>query len=92
MIRSFRNRALKRFWERSDESKFHKHDLQKITDILETLDLATTPEAMDLPGFRFHALGGNLAGRYSVMVRANYRITFAWDEGDAVEVDYEDYH
>jgi plasmid maintenance system killer protein len=33
-----------------------------------------------------------LAGRYAVTVRANRRITFAWDGQDAIEVDYEDYH
>lgn len=92
MIRSFRSRALKRFWERSDESKFHKHDVQKIADIMDTLDVATEPKGMDVPGFHFHALTGDMAGRYAVTVRGNYRITFARDDGDAVEVDDEDYH
>jgi proteic killer suppression protein len=47
---------------------------------------------MDLPGYHFHALKGDMAGRYSVTVRANWRITFAWDGRHAIEVDYEDYH
>ncbi|HET8727723.1 MAG TPA: type II toxin-antitoxin system RelE/ParE family toxin [Alphaproteobacteria bacterium] len=92
MIMSFRSRALKRFWERGDESQFQKHDLQQITDILDALDAATCPNSMDLPGLKFHSLKGDMLGRYSVTVRANYRITFAWSDGDAVEVDYEDYH
>lgn len=92
MIKSFRSRALKRYWERGDESKFHKHDLQQIADILDALDIATCPQAMDVPGLRFHPLKGEMLGRYAVTVRANYRITFAWDGQDAIEVDYEDYH
>jgi len=31
-------------------------------------------------------------GRYAVAVIRNWRITFAWDDGDAVQVDFEDYH
>lgn len=50
------------------------------------------PQEMDAPGLRFHALTGNLAGRYAVTVRANWRITFARGGQDAIEVDYEDYH
>jgi len=92
MIRSFRNRALKRFWERGDKSKFQKCDHQQVSDILDALDIAMFPQALDVPGFHFHPLGGDKAGRYAVTVRGNYRITFAWDESDAIEVHYEDYH
>ena len=60
--------------------------------ILDLLDTAAVPRDLDAPSFRFHALTGNLAGRYAVTVRANWRITFAWDGQDAIEVDYEDYH
>ncbi len=49
MIRSFRNRALKRFWERADPKKLPPDDV-------------------------------------------DWRITFAWIEEDALDVDYEDYH
>jgi proteic killer suppression protein len=47
---------------------------------------------MDLAGLRFHALIGADKGRYSVRVTGNYRITFAWDGTDAIQVDLEDYH
>jgi plasmid maintenance system killer protein len=30
--------------------------------------------------------------RYSVRVSANWRLTFAWEESDATQVDLEDYH
>lgn len=94
MIASFRSRALKRFWERNDGRRLPPEDIGRIERILNLLDIATEPAAMNLPGYHFHALTGDLAGRYAVTVRANYRITFAWDEdeGGAVEVDYEDYH
>jgi proteic killer suppression protein len=92
MIRSFRSTALKRFWERGDERKLAPEHLLKITRILDLLDAASQPGDMDLPGFKLHPLKGNNAGRFAVTVRANWRITFAWDSEDAIEVDYEDYH
>jgi proteic killer suppression protein len=47
---------------------------------------------MRLPTYRFHALKGDRKGDYAVSIRANWRITFAWQDGDAVRVDMEDYH
>ena len=47
---------------------------------------------MDLPGYRLHSLRGNLAGHYAVSVSGNWRVTFRFEDGDAVDVDYIDYH
>ena len=40
----------------------------------------------------FHALRGDLKGRYAMIVSRNWRLTFGWDGEDAIEVDLEDYH
>ena len=45
-----------------------------------------------MPGFRFHALVGGDKGRYAVNASGNWRITFGWVEGEAIDVDLEDYH
>ena len=47
---------------------------------------------MDVPGFRLHPLQGAERGRWSVWVNGNWRVTFAFEEGHAYVVDYEDYH
>ena len=47
---------------------------------------------MNLPGFRLHALKGRFRGRFAVSVSANWRVTFRFEDGDAVDVDYLDYH
>ena len=47
---------------------------------------------MNLPGWKLHALSGALAGHWSVWVNGNWRMTFAFDNGDVVLVDYQDYH
>lgn len=65
------------------------HD--RVRRILARLDAAHCPEDMKLPGFRFHGLQGR-PKRYAVDASANYRITWGWDDPDAIEVDLEDYH
>ena len=47
---------------------------------------------MDLPGFRLHALKGRLKGHSAVSVSGNWRVTFRFEEVEAVDVDYVDYH
>ena len=47
---------------------------------------------MDLPGFRLHPLRGKLRGHYAVSVSGNWRVTFRFRDGHAVDVDYTDYH
>jgi proteic killer suppression protein len=45
-----------------------------------------------LPGMRLHPLKGDLAGRWSVSISGNWRITFRFEAGVASEVDLVDYH
>jgi proteic killer suppression protein len=39
-----------------------------------------------------HSLKGDLAGHWSVSVSGNWRLTYTFERGDAVLVDYQDYH
>lgn len=92
VIRSFRSKALKRYAERGDRSKLSVVNLRRLDTILERLEGAIVAEDMNIPGWRFHALKGKLAGRYAVDASGNWRVTFGWDGADAVDVDLEDYH
>ena len=47
---------------------------------------------MNLPGFRLHELKGARRGHYAVSVSGNWRVTFRFEDGSAVDVDYVDYH
>jgi proteic killer suppression protein len=92
MLVSFRSRALQRFWERNDASKLPPDRIKRIEMILDRLDASLKPGDMNLPGLDFHSLSGPNKGRYAVKVSANWRITFGWEEEDAVQIDFEDYH
>ena len=56
------------------------------------LDQSHTARDLDLPGFRLHALAGELRGHYAVSVSGNWRVTFRFEAGHAVDVGYTDYH
>jgi proteic killer suppression protein len=47
---------------------------------------------MNLPGFDFHALKSFVPTRYTVHVNGPWCITFEFESGDAVRVDFEQYH
>lgn len=93
MIKNYGSKALRRFGEKGDTSKLPLPQMaDKISRILQALDVAKNPGDMNVPGFNYHALTGKLKGRHSIWVSGNWRITFGWKDGHAVDVDLEDYH
>jgi proteic killer suppression protein len=92
MIRSIRHKGLKRLYERDDTRGVMAEHAEKLCDILARLDAAGSVEDMKFPGFRLHPLKGELEGFWAVTVRANWRVIFRFVEGDALDVDYIDYH
>ena len=92
MIRSFRHKGLKRLYQEDDPRGVDQQHAQKLRDIISRLDVAAIVEDMDLPGFRLHRLRGELAGFWAITVRANWRVIFRFENGEALDVDYVDYH
>ena len=92
MIRSYRNKALERFALTGNRRGLSVQKPERIARLLKALQAATRPNAMDLPGLRFHPLKGADKGRYAVWANENWRLTFGWKGVDALEVDLEDYH
>jgi proteic killer suppression protein len=57
------------------------------------LDAAGRLEDLMIPaGNRLERLKGQQAGRHSIRVNDQYRVTFWWENGNAYEVLVEDYH
>ena len=92
MIVSVKHRGLKALYDGRTARRVKPEHLQKLRDILAVLDRSRGPGDMDLPGFRLHPLKGDLKGHYAVSVSGNWRVTFRFEDGHAVEVDYIDYH
>ena len=64
----------------------------RIARLLDDLAAADKPSQMDLPGLGLHQLMGDRQGHWSVRVSANWRITFRFENGEAVDIDLTDYH
>lgn len=92
MIRSFRHKGLRRFFEDDEASKLPADMLERIRTILSFLDAASKIEELDQPSFRLHPLKGRLRGLWAITVRANWRIVFGFEDGGATDVDFMDYH
>lgn len=92
MIKTFRLKGLQVFFETGSKAGIQPHHASRLSRQLDRLDEAKAPEDMNLPGWRLHGLEGELAGHYSVTVNGNWCMTFRFENGDAVLVDYQDYH
>lgn len=92
MIRTFRHRGLKRLYERDDASRLTAEHLARIRLILGILDAASGTEGVDVFPLRLHPLKGEMKGFWAVTVRANWRITFRFEDGQVWDVDLVDYH
>ena len=92
MIGTFRHRGLKELYEQGRSAKVTQTHIARLLRILTALDSSSSPEGMDVPGFRLHPLRGRMKGFHAVSVSANWRVIFRFEEGRAVDVDYVDYH
>jgi proteic killer suppression protein len=92
VIESFRHKGLKRLYGEDDPRGVLAEHVSKLRNILARLDAAASQEDLNLPGFRLHALKGRYKGFWAVTVRANWRVIFRFSAGNAIDVDYLDYH
>jgi len=92
MIRSFRHKGLERFFRTGSKAGIQPKHAPKLNEQLAALNIADKPEQMNIPGWQFHALTGNLAGHWAVSIDENWRLTFTFDGEDAILVHYRDYH
>jgi len=92
MIRSFRHKGVETFFLKGKTSGIQPRHAKRLRLQLARLHRASSPNDMDAPGWRLHPLKGRLAGHWSIWVDSHWRLTFAFDDGDAILVDYQQYH
>ncbi|HRP96567.1 MAG TPA: type II toxin-antitoxin system RelE/ParE family toxin [Rhodocyclaceae bacterium] len=92
MIKSFRHKGLRRFYETGSPAGIQPQHAKRLRLQLAALDTAASIDDMDIPGLRLHQLKGGEKGRWSVWVNGNWRLTFEFCDGNAYVLDYEDYH
>ena len=92
MIRTFRHAGLEKFFKTGSKAGIQPAHASKLQKQLFALNVASEPVEMNIPGWNLHELKGDLAGHFSVKVNGNWRMTFRFEDEDAILVDYRDYH
>lgn len=92
MIKSFKHKGLKLFFEKGSCAGIQAKHRSKLRLQLAALNTAKEVEDMNLPGYNLHPLKGKRKDCWSITVNGNWRMTFVFDDGDAYVVNYEDYH
>lgn len=94
MIKSFRHKGLELFYTAGTVKGIQPEHKDKLAVILNRLNNLESLSDINFPGAGLHRLKGNMQGLWAVTVRANWRITFKYDENtnDVYIVDYQDYH
>ncbi len=91
MIQSFRHRGLAKLWNEGDPKGVRAALLDRVRRRLTALNEAQDLRELNVPGWGFHPLHGTPT-RYALAVNGPWRITFEWEDGDALRVDLEQYH
>ena len=93
MIRSFADADTELLWDtgksRRIPASLRTSALKKIAqlDSAERLEDLWSP-----PGNRLEVLTGDRKGQHSIRINAQFRLCFAWNEGNAYKVAIVDYH
>jgi proteic killer suppression protein len=88
VIRSFVHKGIEAFFGSGSKAGIQPSHASKIARQLAQLNQAASAQDMNVPGWKLHALKGELVGHWSVWVNGNWRLTFRFEDGDAILVDY----
>ena len=92
MIRSFKDREARRFFEGQRVAAFHGF----VNQAARRLTLLDSAEKLSdlaaLPSNRLEALRGDRAGQHSIRINARWRICFRWTDDGPCDVEIVDYH
>ncbi|MBI4829734.1 MAG: type II toxin-antitoxin system RelE/ParE family toxin [Nitrospinae bacterium] len=96
MIRNFADTAAQDIFNGVESRHARKIPMNLRGKVLRLLDQINAAPELDVlkipPGNRLEKLKGPLRGFWSARVNDQWRIIFAWKEGDAYDVRVADYH
>ena len=93
MIKSFADNETEAVFSDGKSKVLPAEVLKRARRKLFAIDAAQRVEDLRMPpGNRLHALRGDRAGQYSLSVNDQWRICFAFQDGDAYDVELCDYH
>ena len=92
MIRSFKDRETRRFFEGRRVAAFQGFANQAVRRLILLDNAETLGDLAALPSNRLEALRGDRAGQYSIRINAQWRVCFRWTDEGPCDVQIVDYH
>jgi len=93
MIKTFRGKAAAMVFIGDVPKGFPSQIARVARRKLVALDVAKRLDDMrQPPGNRLEALAGDRAGQFSVRINEQWRLCFAWRDGEAYDIEIVDYH
>lgn len=86
MLKSFREKELKSFWESGKPLKYKTVTAGQLLDVLDVSDACANPRDADFAGFRFDEWMEGRVQRYSVMITQHWFVSYSWEDGNAIGV------
>ena len=92
MIRSFKDRNTRRFFEGERVPAFQGFTDQAVRRLTLLDNADALQDLAGLPSNRLEALRGDRAGQHSIRINAQWRLCFRWGSDGPREVEIVDYH
>ena len=92
MIRSFKDRETRRFFEGQRVAAFQGFANQAVRRLLLLDNAETLGDLAALPSNRLEALRGDRAGQHSIRINVQWRVCFRWTDDGPCDVEIVDYH
>ncbi len=86
MIQSFVDKGLRELFETGRSRRVRQNLQKRCLQILDAIHRAETLNDLKLPGLRLHPDSRTKPVRWRVDVNGPWRITFEWQDGEAVKV------
>ncbi len=92
MIRSFKDRNTRRFFEGDRVAAFQGFANQAVRRLTYLDSAESLNDLAGLSGNRLDALRGDRVGQHSIRINVQWRICFRWEDDGPCDVEIVDYH
>jgi len=92
VIKNFKHKGLKSLYATGKQQGVKPEHANRLRLILARLDASQSPRDLDLPGLKLHMLKGKYKDYWAVSVSGNWRVIFRFEDNNAIDIDYLDYH
>ena len=92
VIASFRDAETERIFQQRRSKQFRSIEKTALRKLIHLNQARSLRDLTAIPGNRLEALKGTRKGQHSIRINDQYRICFAWKDGDAYGVEIADYH